>query len=183
LCYLPHPSHLQGKVDEFIALKVRVGGCKISHLFRDNSGAISGVMELMLLQLHQVHLRCSLPNWLGGAWRCWSSVALSMSSRFQLTSVQQKSSRWELQALTAIWGCWTPTVDVVGLLPPLSTSVGFRFHLLCWQNSFMDGGADIVVLAVFLVVVPSLRTAAKLCSTSVYTFYKALYNCFPFRSW
>jgi hypothetical protein len=40
-----------------------------------------------------------------------------------------------------------------------------------------------VVLAVSPLAASSLRTAFKLCSTSVYTPYRVLYTYFPFRSW
>jgi hypothetical protein len=40
-----------------------------------------------------------------------------------------------------------------------------------------------VVLAVSPLAALSLRTTVKSCSTSVYTPYRALYGCFPFRSW
>jgi hypothetical protein len=43
----------------------------------------------------------------------------------------------------------TPVVVVVGFLALLlASSVGFHFYLLCSQNSSMDRGAVIVVLAI-----------------------------------
>jgi hypothetical protein len=39
----------------------------------------------------------------------------------------------------------------------LASSEGFRIHLVCWQNSSLDGGSVMVVLAVFPLAALCLR--------------------------
>jgi hypothetical protein len=102
--------------------------------------------------------------------RWCSPRSLCVQPPFQLTSV-----------------VWRPQMGVadsrgeccrlLGLTVALSA--GFHFRLLCSWNSWMDGGAAIVVLAVSPLAALSLRTAVKSCGTSVYT----PYSCFPFRNW
>jgi hypothetical protein len=63
-----------------------------------------------------------------------------------------------------------------------ASSVGFCFHRFCSRNILMDGGAVIVVLAISLE--SGLFENCRLsCSTYMYTAYRALHSCFPFRSW
>jgi hypothetical protein len=81
-------------------------------------------------------------------------------------------------------GFLTPVVDVVGFLALLSeSSVDFRFRLLCSRNSYLYGGAVIVVMSVSPLAVLALRNVFKSCSISVYSPHGALYICFLFRSW
>lgn len=58
------------------------------------------------------------------------------------------------------WGMLTPVVPIVGSLAALLvSSEGFRFRLLCPQNSWIDGGAAIVILTVSSFAALSLGAA------------------------
>jgi hypothetical protein len=171
----------EGEEWEVVALEVRADGWKIcnffvttpvSYLVLQNSKLyfskpISLPLQLCIRFTWEIStVGGSLHTWLDGARCCWHSVG-----------------RRSLGGNCSC-GSLTPLVGVVDFLALLSAScVGFRFRLLSLQKSSMDGGAVTMVLAVSPLAALSLRTAVKSCSTSMYTPYRALYSCLPFRSW
>jgi hypothetical protein len=117
-----------------------------------------------------------LPAWLDGAWCCWRSVLVSLSSPWSACNSMDpsvaKNFRVGTSGFDRNWGSLTPMVEVVDFLVALSaSSVGFRLHLLSSRNSSMDGSAVIVVSAVSFSAALYFRTAIKSYTTSVYTPY------------
>jgi hypothetical protein len=129
-----------------------------------------------------------LPDWLDGACCCPSSMKTSASSPWSASTSNYfsgaKNFRVGTSCFDSNWGSLTPVVNVVGSFALLSeSSVGFYFRLLCSRNSSLDGGAVIVVLAIYTLPAPSFKTAFKSCSTSVYTPNEELYSCFRVSNW
>jgi hypothetical protein len=134
---------------------VRADGWKIRNFFRDNSGLVSGVAELMpFSKPFSCLCNClrfawtvstmggGLPAWQDGPWCCWRSVVLSalspLSASISIDLSGAKKFRVGTSGFYHNWGSLTPMVDVVGSW--LFVGVVCRFPLSSsLLTKFLDG--------------------------------------------
>jgi hypothetical protein len=109
------------------------------------------------------------PICLGG----WHLLLLNLSGVAHMNSTVSFHFSWpykgeEIPGGDHDWRSFILIANPAGFLVFWASSEGFHSHLLCSQNSSLDGGSVMLVLAAIPLAALSLMTT-KSCSTSMYT--------------
>jgi hypothetical protein len=147
------------------------------NFFRDNSGPVSGALDLKVAFAIVSGLEERIDRTVEGGLAGWRLLLLTLggdvhvvivvSFHFSLPQWDEEFSGGNFMLRRQLW-----VIDSRGrFCRLLGRFVGVVCRLLlstfCTRNSSLDGGAAMMVLAVYPLAGHTLRTAIKSCSTSV----------------